>query len=557
MGAHLGEARHLGTAQRGSGGNAQCTGGALHRHACAASGDANRIDFHAALAADMPHPGRTVQEAKREPRFSTPTAPDRAERAAPRAGGSRHDGLGDESGFTLIELVVVIAVLPVVVGAMVAGLLSIMSITPTISNKLSDSGDAEVLSASFTKDVQGASMVTAAAASTSPAACGKGTQLLGLQYPNGQWISYSLVTSGAGPTAVQNLYRNTCQTSGGVPSVISSAIVSHDVVNTSGTGPPAAIVTCVPTTPPTPTPASCAGTAPNFSVADRLGLHRSGVDHCASPDVRGQQLPADHDRLTVGGRELGQSEHPQHAPPITAASPPPTPGPTPPRCASSISPAGTRRTPGRRPVGPTATRSPTASSGTPFTISFCLTTTGGPIVAAAIPTYTDPGSSAFLGNNGFYTGIPGNPALYQNQEGTNSTVTITNIKVTGAGGVAATNWNLITGDAESTDAGESVSWTAGWAGSNIPTNQQVFTLVDNTPGVSAIGNACANPTAGSGLTVGNGLTGVGSNSVTCAASVSSVKTGTVMISAPAPTSLTSFMVGTGLEGIFMGILLPS
>ena len=30
-----------------------------------------------------------------------------------------------------------------------------------------------------------------------------------------------------------------------------------------------------------------------------------------------------------------------------------------------------------------------------------------------------------------------------------------------------------------------------------------------------------------------------------------------MISAPAPSSLTTYMVGTGLEAMFMGILLPS
>ena len=196
-------------------------------------------------------------------------------------------------------------------------------------------------------------------------------------------------------------------------------------------------------------------------------------------------------------------------------------------------------------------------TGTPFTMSFCLSTTGGPIVAAAIPTYTDSGSSAYLGNNGFYTGIPGYPALYQNVEGTTSTITITNIQVLGTGGVSATNWNLVTGDAESTDQNESLTWTVGWScGTTIPTSAQNFTLINNSP-TSAIGNACANPTPGTGLAYGNGLTGLGTATVECQASVSNVKTGTVMLSAPAPTSLTANLVGTGLEAIFMGILLPS
>ena len=65
-----------------------------------------------------------------------------------------------------------------------------------------------------------------------------------------------------------------------------------------------------------------------------------------------------------------------------------------------------------------------------------------------------------------------------------------------------------------------LTWTAGWSASTtIPANQ-VFSLIPNSP-TSAIGNACANPTAGSGLTVGNGLTGVGTSSVECQASVSS------------------------------------
>ena len=110
---------------------------------------------------------------------------------------------------------------------------------------------------------------------------------------------------------------------------------------------------------------------------------------------------------------------------------------------------------------------------TPFTMSFCLSVSGGPVAGASIPTYTNPppGSSAYLGNNGFYTGIPGNPALYQSTEGTTTTVTITNVQVLGAERVPATNWNLVTGDAESTDAGESMIWTGGWnANSTIPSS---------------------------------------------------------------------------------------
>jgi prepilin-type N-terminal cleavage/methylation domain-containing protein len=454
---------------------------------------------------------------------------------------------GDESGFTLIELIIVVAVMPLIVGAMTAGLLSVISFTPVVSNKLSDSGDAEALSTSFSKDVEGATMVTAAAASTNPSACGTGTQILGLKYPNGQWISYSLITKGAGAAAKQNLYRNVCQTVNGSTALVSSMIAAHDVVSTSGIGSPSATVTCTSSTTP-----SCTGTPPAWSanwvsvatvVSVNLGLTYAASDYTqnlSAAPLAGVNAP--------GGSTL-------NTPPYNCGFATPNTG----TYASTLcfidftawnTHQGTT-------CGNGGLQITDGITNTPFSISFCISTTGGPVVGAAIPTYTDPGSSAFLGNNGFYTGIPGNPALYQNQEGTTTTVSITNIQVLGSGGVPATNWNLITGDAESTDAGESISWMAGWnANTTVKPANQVFTLVPNSP-TSAIGNACANPTAGSGLNVGNGLTGVGTNSVECQASVSSIKTGTPMISTPSPNSLTVYMVGTGLEGMFMGILLPA
>ena len=167
-----------------------------------------------------------------------------------------------------------------------------------------------------------------------------------------------------------------------------------------------------------------------------------------------------------------------------------------------------------------------------------------------------PGESiSKYGNNGFYTGIPGYPALYANDEGSTAYVYITNIKLTDSNGTAATNWNLVTGDAESTDAGESLTWTS---------NTSLYLFPDSA--TSPIGNACADPTSPDGLT---GLTssqvavtpaqilaGQGATTIECAASVSSDKTGTVMLKAAAPTTLTVTMVGTGLEAIFLGVLLP-
>jgi hypothetical protein len=181
---------------------------------------------------------------------------------------------------------------------------------------------------------------------------------------------------------------------------------------------------------------------------------------------------------------------------------------------------------------------------TPYIMSFCLNIgTGGPIKAAGIPTYfAPPTSEAFLGNNGFYTGIPGDPALYQTTSGTTSDITIDNIQVLDSNGNPATGWQLVTGDAESTDANESLTWTA-----NEP-----LTLLPNSP-TSPFGNACAEPTAQNPAAIY--LTGLGTDSVECAAKVNSDKTGTVMLESPTPSSLSVQMVGAGLQAIFIGMRL--
>ena len=200
---------------------------------------------------------------------------------------------------------------------------------------------------------------------------------------------------------------------------------------------------------------------------------------------------------------------------------------------------------------------------TPFTMSFCLTASGAPVSAWIIPTYfAPPTSEAFLGNNGFYTGIPGRPAIYQTAAGS-TTVTIKNIQVLDANGNPATGWELVSGDAESTDSGESITWTSCSAittepsfpniGSGCVVADPVLSLLPNSP-TSTIGNACAAPTANNYANVD--LSGIGGQTVECAATVNSDKTGTVMIDAATPTSLTINMVGTGLEAFFIGLLLP-
>ena len=104
---------------------------------------------------------------------------------------------GDE-GFTLIELVVVLVILPLVIGAIAVALLVTFQDQVGVSTRVSTSADAQVTSAFFVRDVQSALYVTTTASPASgsvawPSAagpatdCGSGTSLLlSLAWPSGQ-----------------------------------------------------------------------------------------------------------------------------------------------------------------------------------------------------------------------------------------------------------------------------------------------------------------------------------------------------------------------------------
>ncbi len=94
-----------------------------------------------------------------------------------------HHGSGDSKGFTLVELLIVMLIIPIIVGALSLGLITIFSLQHGISNRVSDAGDAQVVSSTFIKDVQSAQMITT---ENSSLACGSGPsgafQLLGLEW---------------------------------------------------------------------------------------------------------------------------------------------------------------------------------------------------------------------------------------------------------------------------------------------------------------------------------------------------------------------------------------
>ena len=89
-----------------------------------------------------------------------------------------------------------------------------------------------------------------------------------------------------------------------------------------------------------------------------------------------------------------------------------------------------------------------------------------------------------------------------------------------------------------------------------------MSLISNSS-TSPVGNACMSTGAYAPPSydpnspgAGGGLSGIGTKTVECYSTVGYDKTGTAMLQATEPSSLTVTMVGQGLQAIFMGVLLP-
>jgi surface adhesin CshA-like protein len=445
-----------------------------------------------------------------------------------------------EDGFTLVELLIVTAVLPLVIGAIAVGLVSVFSLQNSVSNRLSDSGDSQILSASFIKDVQGALLLTTNPAATSPAPCESASdianfaiQILALESGTGVGtteISYVKEANGSSSPQSDNLVRNVCQSPSTTP--VSTSVVSRDI-------------------PPTQS-------APVIAQSGTGSPGSAWISNAGVTSVKFQTVEPDstysYSLVALPRASSNSSQQSTVATPTSA-------------CGFATPGSGTYASNlcfvdfssyGRTGAATCTTGGQLFTAGvssTPYTMQFCLsvsgTTAAGALMeGASFPTYYDPPvSEAFLGNNGFYTGVSGDPALYQVNEGTTTTIRITNITVLDSQGNAAAGWELAAGDAESTDPGESITWTTGTSG-------QSLSLIPNSS-LSLVGNACGQA---SGVPLNTSyLSGVGTPTVVCAAPSTQAgeKTGTVMLEAVVPTSLTVTLVGAGRQAMFLGVLLPS
>ncbi|MGA8810266.1 MAG: hypothetical protein WB973_20535, partial [Thermoanaerobaculia bacterium] len=167
-----------------------------------------------------------------------------------------------------------------------------------------------------------------------------------------------------------------------------------------------------------------------------------------------------------------------------------------------------------------------------YTLTSTLKVSGGPVTPSALPTY----SAAYLGSTGHYSGVSGEPALYQSTLGTTTTASLTEISMTDSTGAATGGYALVSADAESTDQTESITWTA----------SSPLTSLTATPSGNGIGNSC-----------GGAYTGIGTTTVTCIGSGFGPRTGTPILAARTPTVFSQQMVGAGQQAIAFGVLVAT
>ncbi|MGD0378667.1 MAG: prepilin-type N-terminal cleavage/methylation domain-containing protein [Acidimicrobiales bacterium] len=129
-------------------------------------------------------------------------------------------GVGGDAGFTLIELLMVLVLLPLVMGGVAEVIITSLQDSTGLTNKVSDSADAEIISTNFVQDVQSAALVTKYVGATMPSPCNTppasgATFLLGLQWApttgTTTTVSYWATPSSTAPTA--GLVRQICNAS--------------------------------------------------------------------------------------------------------------------------------------------------------------------------------------------------------------------------------------------------------------------------------------------------------------------------------------------------------
>jgi len=475
-----------------------------------------------------------------------------------------------EGGFTLVELLIVITIIPLIMGSLALGLVAVFKLQSNVAIRLGNAGDTQTATAVLNQDVTSAQYLTTNPLATSPSPCGVGTQVLGLEWDAGNTVVSYNYQSNNSTNGTFNLARDVCQN--GVQTV--ENVVAFAVL----VGSSSASVTC---NSGAATCASASSWIPASSVQKVAFLISE-----PSPSSGGKYSFT----LTSAPETSNSTDSSKLGAPTSASS-----------CNFALPGTGTYASSFcfidfsnlnvtanyQAALSPTGLNITEAVPGG-YTMSFNLKISGATIAAVPFPTY----SAAFLGNDNvsktpFYTGVgcanstptisattglgtPSctSPALYQPSQssGGTTTVTFSNISVVTPAGTGATGYEVVAADSETTDPAEYITFTSNLKFSQIP----------DTP-TSAMGNACnKQDNAGNPLAGGTDLTpstflwsssaspGTPSSTVTCASTwqepANTPRTGALLLglkpTANGTTTLTATFHGAGLQGVAFGLLLP-
>jgi hypothetical protein len=453
------------------------------------------------------------------------------------------------------------------------------SLQPSIANRLGDTGDAQVVASTYTTDVQSALAISTQSGTVDQCGPSSETQLLGLASKAltasgtsgyGTVISYAEIQNGTAWDLVRQVCTSTTSTAYSTTPT-SSTTVSFNVEQpcsslvTSGCQEPPTVydhgstntVECGPTIGATcgwiPVVNSSSATLNvskiEFALAEPNSTESNGSYQYTLAAVPAAATPLN----STGGSpiNISTSSGCNFATPGTgyyATS----------LCFLDLSSLTGNNMLAAESYSPTsgacgyqmATALPGGS-----TLYFCIGITGGTVEPVSLPAWQQ---GSFLGNScsaneatctggtPFYTGVVGEPALYQTGAGTTN-VYLSGISVLNAEGAPATGWQVVSVDAESTDDNESLTWT---------TDTPLTVLNNNEPWDTPsdpVGTACGGGTL---LTSSNpDSDGSGDLTVTCGgASTNIVKTGAAMVAATTPTSMHVTLVGDSLEAIAFGVL---
>lgn len=501
-----------------------------------------------------------------------------------------------DAGFTLIELIIVVAITPMIIGAIAVGLIEILSLQGSVSNRLQNSTDTQVISSYLSKDVENSVSLTTNASSTSPSPCGGGTftQLLGLEWGSGSdVVTYATVANGT--TNTVNLVRNYCQSG----ALVSSNILAYNV--SVGQGVPtvtclAAYRSCVSSSP------SASGTASSswLTSADVqvVGFGVSEVTTSSATPYSFTLAAYPVQSLSTDPSALGGPSSSEECGYALAGTGTYAAGQPQQLCFLDF---GFLNDPTQYAAAETSAGL-SVTEGVPggYSISFNIKVSGALTVGHIFPTY----QYAFLGNDvgtnntPFYTGVgclpstgspttatgaatPSciHPAVYEapGSNGQTADITLSNFLVSSqSNGQPVTGFEVVSADAETTDSNnEKIAWNVTSSGA-----QYLFHLIPNSPS-SPIGNACNNLTSSSGQIVNgvvptttsstNDLIGMdlttpyesSGQTVSCQSgySTSIPRTGAAMLGffpdASNPATLNVTLQGGGLEGMAVALLLAN